>query len=1102
MNFFQGMNLMKKIALLVSAALAFLQAPAITPTVVAAQTLAQVANRNLKIIGEQQGARVIFKLQTPAGSDILAAGPPSENNAAWKNTLRPELLSRLSGAEEPLVFTSVEPIARSRTLRFSGSSKNVSLIREASLSPDYPAVYIVDKWRVGPAAKVEALVSSFNFAPRGKSYSEIQPLDFTWTPNLRPLPDDIIADHVFRSPAVMLQKDSIFVALIPDLSYLIKNRALPLAMDLQLPQLLHPDSTASSENDSTPQTVSTFDNAAHSAPTLSFGFWPWKTRDHVYYQPDSTAAPRLQDTEVSYAYYLWLEHRAASFPRALDAKSKTAGAPFRRVVDFLWEKFSPAYRDGNVGPLPATLDALAQRAWKQYADQTWVETKLNGRPVGGMKSERLAWSNSMPEEANDDVWFNSRLQTLRTAYGIYLYGKRSRDLASMQRAEKVLNLALAAPNEGGLFPSIYYFTKTTPEPPAPSAAVVKIAKQKEPEQITHHWIGDEGRGGFGSDYNHTFDASWTGYWLLQWADLLPQRRQEILAFCRPYADFLLHWQQPSGVIPSWFHRDEQRPREEFFHENAETAGSALFLAELFNRTKEQRYLDAAVKAMNYITRDILPRNKWFDDETFLSCLRQPFDFYDSITGQFPQSTLSMNQAAMAYLTLYKITAKPEYLQWGAHVLDYALLYQQVWSPPFFSRNLFGGFGAQNTDGEWSDARQAYFAETLLDYFEATGKRAYFERAIAAMRAGFALFHRDSPRSYENWAHEDGDSPGNITSIHWGTGSAAASFERMRERLGDAYIFMGEKPSAGGVNAIWIENLHFKADTIRFNLLSSLPWGRRVTVKFFNVPPGRYRVKINDEPVVPFTNNLLARGIYMPQRRVPAATHHPPKYFYERSAKPLQIALNASGVRGNFSALLNVRPQPASRTSFQAIPFRPSVDGWAANLPDSYKKDGARFQYYITYKRGGKTLRLPAATEGDEFYHGEVQPFMFADCGDDDETYLGAEKDSRVSGFAGNRYRAADGEQWFSYVFPIQATTARVKISFAAAGECRVTTGEALLLDEGDAGRGEVTEHSFDLTDRGLWANGKLVLRFSDADPQDGWGPNVAWIKVEELAAEE
>ena len=42
---------------------------------------------------------------------------------------------------------------------------------------------------------------------------------------------------------------------------------------------------------------------------------------------------------------------------------------------------------------------------------------------------------------------------------------------------------------------------------------------------------------------------------------------------------------------------------------------------------------------------------------------------------------------------------------------------------------------------------------------------------------------------------------------------------MRMRTGDAYVFLGEKPSAGGVNAVWIENLRVKGDTIRFNMFS-------------------------------------------------------------------------------------------------------------------------------------------------------------------------------------------------------------------------------------------------------------------------------------------
>ncbi|MDZ7292997.1 MAG: hypothetical protein ONB44_09235 [candidate division KSB1 bacterium] len=1076
----------------------------------ASDTGVLLANKNMKIVAEQQGARIILKLQTPTGVDVLIAGPPQERDSGWKSVLRSELFSRLSGKEESLFFTTVEQPARKRTLLLSGSSKNVSVVREVSLLAEYPAAYVVDKWHLGPSARVEALLSSYNFAPRGKSHSEMQPLDFVWTPNLRPQPNDIIADHVFRSPAIMLQKDSLFVALIPDLQYLMKHRVMPMAMDFQLPQFDQPDSGAatSATVDSSRRSIP----PAHAAPILSFGFWPWQVRDHVYYLPDSTHALQLQDTEVSYAYYLWLDHRATPFTRAISAKTKSAA--FRRVVDFLWEKFTPLHREGNVGALPGTLDLMAQRAWKQYAEQTWFETTLNGRPVGGLRSERLAWSNGLPEEVNNDVWFNSWFQTLRTAYGMYLYGKRNREALLMERAEKVLNLALSAPNEDGIFPSIYYLTygvggdrdaagKSVPI----SAAMAGATKAKITKPPVHHWVGDEGWAGFGNDYNHTFDASWTGYWLLRWADLLPQRRQEILAFCRKYAGFLLKWQQPSGVIPSWFHRGDNQPREEFFHENAETAGSALFLAELFSRTKEQPYLEAAVKAMDYLTREILPRNKWFDYETFVSCSRKPFDFFDAMTGQFPQNTLSMNQAAKAYLTLYQITGNREYLNLGTHVLDYLLLHQQVWSPPFLSRNLLGGFGVQNTDGEWSDARQAYFAETLMDYYEATQKRAYFERAAEALRSTFALFHRDTPICYENWAHSGVDRPGAITGIHWGTGSAATSFELLRDRMGDAYIFMGEKPGAtwsSGVNALWIENLKIAADTIRFNLLSDVSWGRRAWIKFGNVPPGRYRVKINDEPVVPFTDNLLSKGIYMPVRRVPAVAHTPPQHFYSRSPKPLQLNLNVSGARADFAAKLYLRADSPGRSGFQVIPFRASLDksGWVANLPENYKHEGTSFQYYITWVRNGKLQRLPKVTSSAEFYRGEVQPFMFADCGDDDEAYLGQEKDSWVSVFeGGGKDRFADGEQWFSYVFPIQSSTQRVKVTFSANGECRVAAGDSVLLDEGDAGPDEITEHAFTLDTPQLWAGGNLVLRFSDADPKDGWGPNVGWIKVEEIAAE-
>jgi hypothetical protein len=51
------------------------------------------------------------------------------------------------------------------------------------------------------------------------------------------------------------------------------------------------------------------------------------------------------------------------------------------------------------------------------------------------------------------------------------------------------------------------------------------------------------------------------------------------------------------------------------------------------------------------------------------------------------------------------------------------LFQQVWSPPRYEQTygyLFGGLGAGNTDGEWSD-REHRAVPTLADYFSATGK---------------------------------------------------------------------------------------------------------------------------------------------------------------------------------------------------------------------------------------------------------------------------------------------------------------------------------------------------------------------------------------------
>ena len=367
------------------------------------------------------------------------------------------------------------------------------------------------------------------------------------------------------------------------------------------------------------------------------------------------------------------------------------------MVRLLWGRFgraslkaTPDLQRNVRKPELFLFDEWRKEAWGRYASEKYWETDCGGVPCGALTSNRNIkgeW-NKPPKE---DAWFNHWFNNTRTAYGWYASG----DAAMKQKAERILNLILSSPRNGGAFATIY------------------VNDEKK-------WTREDGWAGYSDDY-HAFCMSWTAYWMLRWAtDLTPARKGEILAFVRPYGDFLLAQQASSGLIPSWYNA-QLKPRAEFSDFNAETAGSALFLAELSHATGDRKYLGAAERAMTFIEREVLPRHRWFDFETFRSCARKPYSFYDKWTAQFPQNNLSTIQAAMAWLKLHELTRKPAHLALGERTLDYLLLTQQVWNHPLFSPKLVGGFTTQNTDAEWSDARQCYAASLLFDYYQATGK---------------------------------------------------------------------------------------------------------------------------------------------------------------------------------------------------------------------------------------------------------------------------------------------------------------------------------------------------------------------------------------------
>lgn len=706
-------------------------------------------------------------------------------------------------SSHPCAFTSVRIIhvsPESAAVELSGAAEGHTLTRRISLQRGERFFSVVLRDSASGVHEFSHLLSTYSFVAGGEKASDRTPPDFVWTPQLRPDSSDVIADHTFRSPGLMMQKAGSFVALIPEVGLIQPWRSIETAADLQVP--------------------------AGAAPFLSYGAMNWCTRSHTYYTHSREMTTLLDNSRFAFGYLLYL--RADAQPRE----------GFGDVVRLDWERWGRKNLLRGGGPQSEPFSAYVRKAWREYLPRILLRTAYGGENVALLRQGRLAWSNRLPAGADNDCWFNVWFNALRTAYGMELYARATDDSLLGRAAREVLNLALAAPQKEGIAPSIFYC-----------------------DSAGGHWVNDQAWGGIDGGRNYAMSHnSWTNYWLLAWADLLPARRDAIMGYVRRFGDFLVREQLSSGVVPSWYDPADLRPSKVFRDENAETGGAALLLAELYRRTREPRYLAAAERAAGYLVREILPQQKWFDYETFFSCARKPVGFFDTFTRQFAQNTLSMQQTAEAFLALWSVTGKADFLKRGRSVLDYLCLYQQVWSPPWLSRELFGGFGVQNTDGEWSDSRQGYCAVTLMRYYEATGEREYFERAVAALRAMFSLFESStSPRTAENYAHSAVNRLGGVTGIHWGTGSSVTSLHILEERYGGAFVNVAGGWGCG-IDGCTVSSVQGEGREIRVALRDDVSAPRSLRVTFGGLDGGAYSVRVNGKSLGTWSSTHLEKGI--------------------------------------------------------------------------------------------------------------------------------------------------------------------------------------------------------------------------------------------------
>lgn len=600
--------------------------------------------------------------------------------------------------------------------------------------------------------------------------------DFWWAPHLAPEEGYVIGQHVFRSPAMIVQRDALTFVVLPDLDCVGRRLQNPWFMDFDAVQ-----------------------------NKLWLGMTRTKIPQHVLFRKVSGMSFAPGTIELSF------------FVCAYHDQGQVRN-PWSRAARFLWKRWGkPLYAQGE--PLPAPLENYVRHAYnwafEGWSDFVWQEFDINGVRVGAPQfivniSQSPNYPGPWYQREFLSIWNQAWFSSLRSASGLWRHAKDAQDVELLRKANLTKELALAAPMKEGIFPAVIGCENTKVQ--------VNGKDLRRPRGWEHAVWSNSNRSprdhGISSQWYHILDASWTALLMLRWYDEL-ESDQRLLDYARTYADRLLVLQDADGFFPGWLHPETQRPGPVMNH-TPESSMSVTFLLKLAKLTGQDKYRQAALRAMDAVIAQIIPEGRWEDFETYWSCCGWGRDKYlgkkIERNAMYKQNSFSMFWTAEALLAAYRATDDRRYLQWGQRTLDELSMCQQVWQPPFIYVPALGGFGVMNTDGEWNDSRETLFAELFLEYYRETGDASYFERGVAAVKSGFIMVYCPEnpsvkkmwekvypwfgPEDYgftmENYAHggrssAEGEGMGVFTIYDWGNGAAAEAAMRILDHYGHVYI---------------------------------------------------------------------------------------------------------------------------------------------------------------------------------------------------------------------------------------------------------------------------------------------------------------------------
>lgn len=596
---------------------------------------------------------------------------------------------------------------------------------------------------------------------------------YNWSPHLTPGANNIIDQHVFRSPVLILSDASRVLILIPDLDIMKQGTPVRWYMDMDAP-----------------------------AKRLTLGMSNSRVSDHILFERSGGATyPAGKKVEVG--FYLMLYSDA-----------ETIANPFRKPLEFFWQNWGhDLYQSGE--PLQGDLLPFVQHtynwAFNTWKESVWQQFSLNGKTVGApVFIANVTQSPNYPGEINErefrSIWNQAWFSSLRSASGLYRYARRTNNAELLEKANMTKELALLFPKVNGFF---YGLIGT-------EMHNVNIGGKnywRSKGWDTYYW-GNSNRNPYQGDAKlapfHILDMSWTALLMLRWYDEL-EKDERLLTYAEDYAKALIKLQDEKGYFPGWLRTDNL---EVLCHLNdsPETSMSVTFLLKLYQLTEKEEYKTAALKGMSAVMEEIIPNGRWEDFETYWSCSRFGSEMLVGRkverNNMHKQNNFSMFWTAEALLESYRITNNQIYLNLGQRTIDELLMTQASWQPPYIYVKALGGFGVLNADGEWNDSRESLFAELILQYGKELNRQEYTERGFAALRASFVMMYcpenpvtklqwekvhpffgeADYGFTMENYGHggrtsTQGEGMGEFTIYDWGNGAAAEAYNRILDKFG-------------------------------------------------------------------------------------------------------------------------------------------------------------------------------------------------------------------------------------------------------------------------------------------------------------------------------